>query len=183
MINLLPPHEKGQLRAARTNRLLLRYNFLVIIAFVFLIGSLGVVFAFLKNTEAAAEETIAYNQSKVGDYTSVQAEAENFKQRLSSAKQILDTDVAYTNVIMQIAEVMPRGVVLDTLSLDSKTFGSPTTLAAKVKDYPTALNLKNALQKSNVFSNVSIQSITGGGDGDYPLSVTLNVTIRKDAAS
>ena len=182
MINLLPPQEKNQLRAARTNRLLLRYNFLVLVAFVFLMGALVVVFAFLSSTQAAAEETIAYNRSKVSDYASVQLEADTFRQHLSSAKQILDTDVAYTKVILQIAKVLPSGVILDTLSLDSKTFGSPTTLAAKVKDYPTALSLKNALQKSDVFSNVSIQSITGGGDGDYPLSVTLNVTIKKDAA-
>lgn len=182
MINLLPPDSKSQIRAARSNRMLLRYNLLLLVALIFLIAAIGTVYVSLINTRVAAEDTIAFNQSKVTDYAAIQTQAASFRQNLSSAKQILDSDVAYTGVILEIAQVLPSGVVLDTLSLDSRTFGTPTTLAARVKDYPTALNLKNSLQKSSVFSDVSIQSITGGGDGEYPLSVTLSVTIRKEAA-
>lgn len=182
MINLLPPDAKAQLRAARANRLLLRYNFLLLGAFVFLIASLGVVYMYLTSTSANADATIAYNRAKVSDYAAVQSQANTFRQNLATAKQILSSDTAYTKVILEIAQVLPKGVVLDTLSLDAQTFGKPTTLTAKVKDYPTALTLKSSLQNSSVFSDVSIQSIAGGGDGDYPLSVILNVTIRKEAA-
>lgn len=182
MINLLPPDTKRQLRAARSNRLLLRYNFLLIGAFVFLLAALGVVYMYLSNTKSVAEATITDNRAKVSDYATIQAQANTFRQNLSSAKQILDDDISYTKVILAISKVLPSGVVLNTLSLDSKAFGNPTTLAADVRDYPTVLTLKNALQASNLFSNVSIQSITGGVDGAYPLSVNLNVTILKDAA-
>ena len=182
MINLLPPDAKSQIKAARSNRLLVRYIFLLFGAFAFLLLAIGVVYVNLTSTGAAAEETVAFNRSKVGDYATIESRAAAFRQDLTRAKEILNNDVAYTKVILEIAQVLPSGTVLDTLSLDSKTFGSPTTLAAKVKDYPTVLTLKNSLQNSNVFSNVSIQSIDGGGDGDYPLSATFNVTIRKDAA-
>lgn len=182
MINLLPPDAKSQLRAAQSNRLLLRYTLLLTVAFVFLLSSLGVVYIYLMNTSAAAEATIASNRSKVSDYAAVQSQATAFRQNLTGAKQILNNDVAYTKVILEISKVLPGGVVLDTLTLDSKTFGTPMSLAARVRDYPTTLALKNSLQNSNLFSNVSIQSITGGNEGTYPLSVALNVTINKDTA-
>jgi Tfp pilus assembly protein PilN len=182
MINLLPPEAKAQLRAARTNRLLLRYNILLAVAFVFLLSALGIVYMYLTNTKAAAEETIALNRARASDYAAIQSQAADFRTNLTNAKQILDGDIAYTKVILAISQVLPSGVVLDTLALDSKAFGNPTTLTAKVKDYPTVLTLKNSLQNSTLFENVSIQSISGGNDGPYPLTVILSVTIKKDAA-
>lgn len=182
MINLLPPDSKKQLRAARSNRLLLRYNILLLVAFLFLLGAIGTVYVFLSSAKANAESTIEYNRSKVSDYAATESQANSFRQNLSSAKQILDSDIAYTKVILEISQVLPKGVVLDTLSLDSKSFGNPTTLAARATDYSTAIALKNSLQSSSLFTDVSILSVTGGGDGSYPISVSLSVTIRKDAA-
>lgn len=182
MINLLPPETKTQLAAARANRLLLRYNFLLLAAIAFLLAAIGLVYVYLGNAKAMAEASIVENISKVGDYNAVEAEANSFKQNLTNVKQILDNDVTYTKVILEIANVLPSGVVLDTLSLDSATFGTPTTLTARVRDYPTVLALKDSLQKSSLFSNVSIQTISSEGTGEYPLTATFSVTIRKDAA-
>jgi Tfp pilus assembly protein PilN len=182
MINLLPPETKAQIAAARTNRLLLRYNLLLLLALAFLLAAIVVVYFYLSNTKTSAEAAIVDSRSRVSDYSAVEAEASSFRQNLSNAKQILNSDIKYTKVILDIAGVLPSGVVLDTLSLDSATFGSPMVLTANVKDYPTVLALKDSLQGSSVFSNVSIQSITNGSDGAYPLSAAFSVTIRKDAA-
>ena len=51
MINLLPPEEKRQLRAARTNTLLLRYNLSLVGAVVFLGLAIGVTYVYLSNTK------------------------------------------------------------------------------------------------------------------------------------
>lgn len=182
MINLLPPDNKRQLRAARTNTLLLRYNFLLLGALVFILIALGVVYFYLNTSRAVAEQTIKDNDAKVANYASVKQQADNFRTSLSTAKQILDQNVAYTKVILKIAHLLPPGVVMDKLSLDSKTFGTPTTISANAKDYDAALALKDSLQSSSLFSNVYFASISGGGGGSYPIKVTLNVTIQKDAA-
>jgi Tfp pilus assembly protein PilN len=182
MINLLPPETRSQLGAARANRLLLRYNFLLLAALAFLLAAIGLVYIYLGNAKTSAERTIAENIARAGDYSAVDAEANSFRQDLASAKQILDNDVTYTKVILEIAGVLPSGVVLDTLNLDSSTFGTPTTLTANVTDYSTVLRLKDALQKSSLFSDVSLQTISSEGTGRYPLQATLSVTIRKDAA-
>lgn len=182
MINLLPPDCKTQLSAARANRLLLRYNLMLLGAVAFLMVCIAIVYVYLMSTKAAAEATIASNIARAGDYKAVEAEANTFKQNLLNAKQILENDVTYTKVVLEIAGVLPAGVVLDTLSLDSQTFGTPTTLAANVRDYSTVLRLKDSLQNSTIFSNVSIQTISNSGSGEYPLNATFSVTIRKDAA-
>jgi len=182
MINLLPPETRSQLGAARANRILVIYNFILLAAIVFLAGAIGVVYIYLGSQKISAENTIAENISRAGDYGSVEAEAAAFRQNLASVKQILNNDVAYTGIILEIANVLPPGVVLDTLSLDSTTFGTPTTLTAKVTDYSTVLRLKDSLQQSSIFSNVSIQTITDNGEGRYPLSATYAVTIQKEAA-
>lgn len=183
MINLLPPEVKSQTNAARVNRLLIRYNFFLIGSIVFILAAILLVYVYLASTKTIAEQTVADNIAKAGNFGSVEAEANAFKQDLSNAKQILDSDAKYTQVILEIAGVLPPGVVLDTLGLDSQTFGTPTTLAANVKDYSTVLRLKDSLQNSTIFSNVSIQTISDSGSGEYPLSATFSVTIRKDAAT
>ncbi len=182
MINLLPPEIKRETNAARANRLLVRYDILLVGSIVFISGAILLVYIYLGSTKAIAEQTVADNIAKAGDYGSVEAEATAFKQDLTNARQILDSDATYTKVILEIASVLPSGVVLDTLSLDSQTFGTPTTLAANVRDYSTVLRLKDSLQGSSIFSDVSIQTISDSGSGDYPLNATFSVTIRKDAA-
>lgn len=182
MINLLPPETKSQLSAARANRLLLRYNLLLLAAVGFLLVAIGLVYVYLSNAKSSAETTIAENISRAGDYGTVEAEATAFRQSLANVKQILNSDVAYTKIILEIAGVLPEGVVLDRLDLDSTTFGTPTTLTANVTDYSTVLRLKDALQQSSVFANVSIQTISNDGTGRYPLRATFAVTIKKDVA-
>jgi Tfp pilus assembly protein PilN len=182
MINLLPPETKSQLGAARANLLLIRYNVLLLAAIAFMIAATGLVYVYLGNAKASAEATVTENISRAGDYGSVEAEAAAFRGSIANVKQILDNDTAYTGIILEIANVLPQGVVLDRLNLDSATFGTPTTLTARVTDYTTVLTLKDSLQQSNVFSNVSIQTISNDGVAPYPLSATLSVTIQKEVA-
>lgn len=182
MINLLPPDTRSQIAAARVNRLLLRYNVLLLAALAFLLAAIGLVYVYLGSAKASAETAIQENRARVGDYSAVETDAATFRQHLATAKQILDNDVTYTKVILEIANVLPSGVVLDTLNLDSTTFGTPTSITAKVRDYPTVLRLKDSLQQSKLFSDVSIQTISNDGEGGYPLSATFSVTISKDAA-
>ncbi|HET6746873.1 MAG TPA: PilN domain-containing protein [Candidatus Saccharimonadales bacterium] len=185
MINLLPAEEKRQLRAARTNTLLIRYNIALLCAGVFLSIALGVVYVYLGTAKANSEQIISDNKAKASGYAAVESEANIFRSNLAIAKQILENEVTYSKVILAIANLLPPGTTLDKLSLDSSTFGTPTTLSAQAKSYENALALKDAFQKSSLFSDVHFQSITsnvGTQSGAYPYTVNLDVTIKKDAA-
>lgn len=182
MINLLPPEEKRQLRAARTNTLLLRYNIFLVSAVAFLGLAIGITYVYLSTTKANSESIISENKAKVASFAEVQSQADIFKANLTTAKQILDNEVIYTKVMLAIAALMPSGTVLDKLNLDSQTFGTPTTLTAGATNYDNALKLKDAFQASPLFSDVHFESIGSGGQPPYPLTVNLKVTIKKDAA-
>jgi Tfp pilus assembly protein PilN len=185
MINLLPPDEKRQLRAARTNLLLLRYNFFLLAAIAFLGLATGATYVYLTSTKANAEQTINDSKAKVSAYSATASQAQLFRTNLTVAKQILDHEVTYSKIIIGIAQILPSGVVFTGLSLDASTFGTETTFTAQAKSYDRALALKDAFQASPLFSNVHFQSITAGGTSQnttYPVAVNLNVTIKKDAA-
>lgn len=180
MINLLPPEEKRQLRAARTNTLLARYNVILLGAVMFLGLAIGVVYLYLANTKASADQTMRENTAQTTQYANVLTEADQFRSNLAIAKQILDRETAYTNVLINVAQVMPAGVVLNSLTLDSATFGTETTLAASAQDYTRALAFKDALQNSPYFTDAHFQNVDNTATGPYPLSVNLNVTISED---
>lgn len=184
MINLLSPNEKRQLRAARSNTLLIRYNIFLAIVLIFLLLAIGFVYVYLNNTKANAENAIVDNKAKVSDFATVEAQARQFRSNLATAKQILDSEVTYSKVIVNIAQLLPAGTILSTLNLDSATFGTELPLVAQTKSYDRAIALKDSIQNSPLFSNVHFLSITAGetANSDYPFTVTLGVTIKKDAA-
>lgn len=183
MINLLPPNEKHEIRAARSNTLLIRYNIFLIGVVVFLLAAIGIVYVYLNNTKTSSEHTIQENQAKVVGYSAVQIQAQEFRNNLTAAKQILAGEVNYSKVTIKIASLMPKGTILENLNLDTKTFGTETTLTARTKTYADALELKDSFQKSSIFSNVHFESIaTSESASAYPITVSMNVTIKKEAA-
>jgi Tfp pilus assembly protein PilN len=185
VINLLPHEETRQLRAARTNVLLLRYNLLLLGAIVFLVIAVGITYLTLAHAKDLAQTSIDQNNERSSSFIPIQNQATEFRANLATAKQILDREVTYTKVVLAIAKVLPSGVILQTLNLDSQTFGTPITLQAQAKDYASALALKESFQTSKLFSDVHFESIASGdgaGATGYPVTVNLNVTIIKGAA-
>lgn len=188
MINLLPPDERRQLRAARANTLLLRYNIIMVGVLIFIVLALVVVYFYLSSAKAHADSVVADNNSRVTSYAQVNSQAETFRTSLTNAKSILDKEIFYSKTILLLARQLPSGVVIDTLNLEPATFGAPTTLALRAKDRSSVLAAKDSLQKSPLFSDVHLINITsassksGSGGSGYPVSASLSVVISKDAA-
>lgn len=183
MINLLPEQSKKDIRAARSNVTLLNYILILGLGVVFL-GIICVgVYVVLIGTQADAERLIAVNKNKSSAYTSVQQQGTALRAGLTSAKTILDQEVVYTKIITGIAALMPAGVVLDSLTLSPTTLGTPTNMQFFAKTTDDALKLKDNFQASQLFTNVSFQSLSNSTSqaGDYPVSAILNVTINKSA--
>lgn len=184
MINLLPTEDKRQLQAARSNTLLVRYNLFLLGAVLFMMLAIGFIYFYLNSAKTTAEATVSENQGKVANFAPIEKEATTFRSNLSTAKQILDREVVYTKVILEISHLLPAGTILDNLTLDSATFGKPMTIIAKAKNYNNALAIKDTFQKSTLFSDVHFESVTinDADTSGYPMTVNLSVTIKKDAA-
>lgn len=185
MINLLPETNKADIRAARVNVLLMRYIIIMIVAVIILAGLLIAAFVVLDTTKSSAEAKVAQNQERVRNYGTIKAEADSFRADLATAKSILDGDVNFTKLIYRIASIIPPNVVIDGLTLDPKSFGTPTTLNAEAKTFADVTKLKNAMiQNSDIFSDVQLQTVTteeSGSAGSYPVKITMSVTISKGA--
>lgn len=186
MINLLPDAHKDEIRAARTNVLLLRYIFILITALLVLGGLVVAAYLALNGTRQTAEVKVAENQERVAVYQDIRSQADSFKADLATAKSILDSEISYTRLVYKIAEIVPQNVILDELALDPSTFGSPTTLNASAKSVADASKLTEAFSSNNqIFSNVELQSLRSGdesaGASGYPVKVSLSVVINRGA--
>lgn len=186
MINYLPKDQKKQLRAARTNVLLFRYNIGLIFAVGFLAIGITAVMLILSNEKAVAENTIASNQAQAGNFTSIQGRADSFRKDLNDAKSVFGSEIRYSSLYLEISRLIPAGAALESLRLDPTQIGSPITLSVKIKGEKQAVNLLESFKNSPVFGNTatygSLSANTGDDAGAYPYILPINVTINKDAA-
>ena len=187
MINLLSDEYKKEIRAAKVNTILLRYILILIGAVIILGGVSGGTFIVIYNVHQTSLERVAESQSKESGYSQIRTDADAFRSNLQTAKTILDKEINYSKLIYKIADAVPSNVVLDNLKLGPETLGATTTLNASAKTNNDAIRLKEAFtKKTNLFKDVKLQSITSGdasaSTSDYPVKVTLSLTILKEAS-
>lgn len=180
MINLLPEESKREIRAARSNVKLSNYIVVLVLGVMFLALAIIGVYFVLISTKSNADKLLSAKKSESASYTTAASQGAALRSGLSTAKTILDQEVLYTKILTSIASLMPSGVVLDSLSLSPSTFGTPTTMQFYAKTTKDALALKDSLQTSALFSNVSFQTLSNNSQSpDYPVNATLNITINK----
>lgn len=188
MINLLPEDSKKELRAARMNVTLLRYNIITVATLGLLILVVVGFYVYLVSAQANAETAKRESDSQTDQYRDTANEAKTYRENLATAKQILDNQINYSSVIFDITKLLPRGVVLNSLNLSASDFGNQTTITANAKDYAAVTNLKKNFEKKEkekakdmLFSNVYFQTIdnTDESNKEYPLKVSISVKINK----
>lgn len=188
MINLLPPNQRKELAAARTNTLLLRYVILLGILIGIIIVEIGIVYVILNNDKNNNQATINDNNAKTANYAPIKKQADEFRTNLLIAKYILGKQIPYTTLMLAIANGLPEGAVIDQLALDPNSFGKPTTLTVKTTSYEMAIQIKTALQqimvnKTPLFSDVSFESVSSSESAtdQYAFSAVYNVTYSTKA--
>ena len=181
MINLLPLDAKKQTRAARANVILLRYNVLAVVAFIFLSIVLGIAYFYLANTKKQAEDSIAINASKESSYAKTKADAQVFRTELADAKSILSEEITYAKAALNIARMLPEGTSLDKVSINKESFTKPLDLTVNIKGEDQAVKLINNFERSPLFSQVKKGKISIGSS-KYPYVMNLTVMMSKEAA-
>lgn len=182
MINLMPPDLKKELRAARTNVVLLRYLAVIGMSTVFLAFILWGAYFLLGQIQGSAAQLIEANDTKAAVYSDTKVQVDSLSAGLSEAKGILDQEILYSDVLINIAQQMPAGTIIDKIALDATSFnGAPLTLKMYAKTSADAINLRDRFQSSAFFSNVNFQSVsdTSGGIDGYPVSATLTLTLNR----
>jgi len=182
MINLLPIDKKAEIRAARTNLILVRYIVILLLATGFVLGSIYVTYTVLGFTKTSSEQTIASNDLRADVYSSTKSQVDALSASLAETKVLLDQEVRYSKVFVNIAQLMPAGTVFGKLALTDNSFaGTPTQAKVYAKTSADAVSLRQNFERSPMFSGVSFQTIveSGGGIEGYPVSVDMTFTLTK----
>jgi len=186
MINLLPDETKSEIRAARANVVLLRYNFLTLATLAALGGLFALFWIILTTTQSNALTTNNDNIAKAASFSKVRSQADEYRSNLKIAGQIIDKDVNYTAAIFAITKLLPQGVVLDNIDLTAASFGQQATFSAHAKTYEQATILKSKFQESKAFTNVYFLSLkdeaaegSGGTGTAYPIAISFSAKLNK----
>jgi hypothetical protein len=180
MINLLPYETKRQLKAARTNMVLIRYLLTMLISVIFLglliLGS----YYILSESQKTAENSIIDVQTGNSSYSPSTSKVNDFNKDLRIAKQIFEQQISYSVLLSELAKTLPSGVILESpLVIDRSSINSPLMLKAYSKS-STDEELKTSFQNNTIFENYSLQSLNSSSiSRDYPYLITFSININK----
>lgn len=200
MINLLDVETKRNIRAARLNIVLRRYVWAIIATFLFMALCFGVGYYVTLKDRDSAQRQLDVSKQEVARYAKVQKESAEFARNLTTAKAVLSSEIVFSDLVVNIAKTLPEGAVLSSLTIGAENIGSETSITARtVDDNETPLKLKQALEDSPIFDNVSIANITSPNNSAeaapsssstaenaimraHPITVNLKATLMKPVA-
>lgn len=180
MINLLPDETKKQLKAARTNTILVRYILTVVIAAVFLGLAIFTSYYIMNGSKTTAENAITDVKSSNDSYSPTITKSNAFIADLSTAKNTLNRQISYSTIIKDLIGALPTSVILKSpFSLDNDILSAPITITAYAKSSSDEATLKTNLQGNSTFSGYSLQSLNNNTDASskYPFIITFSITI------
>lgn len=192
MINLLPEERKSDINAARTNVLLLRYNFISLGLLGLVIVLCAGLYLVLNDSSTTAQRVVETNSAQATKYAKVETDANKYTKDLSVASQIFKNSISYTDLIISITKLLPPHVILEGLVFNSSSLSQQATLNAKAVGYDDAIQLKYNFEHAQdiigkqLFKNVYFQGITqvsgqqAQSDG-YNLTVMINVSLNVEA--
>jgi Tfp pilus assembly protein PilN len=183
MINMLPPNTKKELRAARTNVTLLKYLFVLILAVAFLGSATYGVHIYFNDAAAKAEELIKLQSTNTANQSQpIELEAQVLRNNLLNAKNILDSGINYSDILLAIAKQLPDGVIIKEISLNSENLNQPIQLNIFATSTEAALKTESSFgERPEIFSSISLQSLSSSTSSDpqYPVSAAITFTINR----
>ncbi len=179
MINLLPYDIKRQIRAARTNTILIRSLFFLGCGTAFLVVACMTTYFFITNSQEATT-----NSLKTTNSAAITSQVNTIKTNLASVNQILNDQISYKTVLIGITNALPSGVIVDSLSLSNNSFNEETAIKLHATSSSVTNELKNNFQESSLFSSFTIESATTdkNGTADYPIAITIHIILNRGAA-
>lgn len=192
MINIISPEQKREIRAARINVILVRYAIMLVSLAVLIVLIYGLGFWLVGHEKQAVNDKLLSQTEQSKAYDAVEKEAETFRQNLTIAKSILSKETSYSTFLTTLANDLPSGTVLVNLSLGGTTTAQKgLNLDTRASSYAKVLELKNDLEQSTLFENVSIVSASRpddigtltGLEAKYPYEASFNVKLSTKSPS
>lgn len=178
MINLISHDQFSELRAARRNVTLLRFNIITFLVCLVAIGTLVASFVFLMVQNGLAKDALENaNQEKTKVAADIKR-VDTFKKDLAAAKSILSNDISLSNLAIIMTDAIPTGAVVDTLSVNPRTLSEQQTIVFSAKSANDAVVAKKQFNESRYIDKTFIQDVTDqtgtlGIDQSRPFRITM----------
>ena len=183
MINLLPYDMKKQTRAARTNVALIRYVVVLGIAIAFVTLACGASYVFLSFEKSTNDQVAERTKTQKVSPNSAQGQVNTLRSKLTTAKNILDQQFTYSDVLTSLGTLLPKGTVLDSLSLTNSSFGTSVNLKVHATSADLESKLSQAFANSTQFSGYTLITKTDDTSySGYPTAISFSVTLNKGIA-
>ncbi|MBI2337869.1 hypothetical protein HYU95_01685 [Candidatus Daviesbacteria bacterium] len=175
-INLLPPETIAEERQKSRFYKIQFIGIAVILIMVFL-ASLTLALQVLQSRNiSVARAQLSEEEQKVVNLKSTQASLLLLKNRLTVINQYLGVSSKSSALYRLIDKLVPPSVVVNSINIDK---GGDMTLSALVADSVSLDDLLDSLvskdDKENKISQVSIQSLGRGRDGQYRISFKIGL--------
>lgn len=174
MINLLPPQRVVSLKIARSNTVLRRYVELTVVSMILLFAAFGMAYYFLHAQQTNTAQTVELDKQKIEKLQPIQAQAEELSGTVNTVAGLLTNNVKFSQMLTQIAGLMPQGSVLTGLQFSIEDVKLPLIISAQVDSEQKAAILRNNIEASDLFSRADIQNISLIGESGSTNSVPNN---------
>lgn len=182
MINLLPPAIKEAYKSARLNRHLMNWVIALALGIVgaLVITAFGYIYLAQTTSNYKAQIETSNQQLAAQNLSSVQGEVKDISNNLKLAVEVLSQQILFSELLQQLATLMPANTSLSGLSI-SQTQGA-IDITAAAKNYDAAAQIQvNLTDKDNqLFSKADIISITCSGTSKYPCTIQLRALFSSD---
>lgn len=166
MINLMSQEDTRELRAARDNTLLSRYNTALFTAIGIIIASVVFGYVALNLQESNFRNIVEAQAPEKARYKDDLAAAKAYSDDLKTAKTILTNEVMFSDVLVQIAKVLPDDATLSTLTITSETITEPLELTITTNSYDEAVRAKDRVQQSEYFKGAKLLTVARTGESN-----------------
>jgi Tfp pilus assembly protein PilN len=164
---------KEQIRYAKINRVALRYVWLLALVVVVLAGVFGGT-VYLQSQQAAqvAADVASKQQTIAGLNKTFTPKAKDVSDRLNAIKFVQANQTHFSQLIADIAKVVPKGVSIDSMTLTGND-ALPLQIAVTANSYDAALAFRNALVTSPRIAEADLETISANQGGTFQTNVVV----------
>ncbi len=185
MINLLPTAVKTDRAYGRRNVIMLSTIILLFSACLIVISVFLVSQRFIGKDDEQIRTQITENNKSVLELEKQIKDISAVAKRLETTSKVYDSSINFSKLIPQIGGLLPRGTIINGLSLTGGTT-DPLTLSVSMTSADLAPVLQSNLVQSDLFEAADINSIasltsTDGNPYTYTAAVSISFTGSAEA--
>jgi Tfp pilus assembly protein PilN len=181
MINLLPFTIKEQIKYAKYNRIALTYLRIMVLVAVILGGIfVGALYLVRKQTAAISSDVAGKQTTIAGITHTFVPTAQDVSNRLNAIKYVQSTQTHFSQVIADIAKVLPQGVTINSMTLTGND-KMPVSIGVTATSYSAALALRDDLATSPRIAGADLETISSS-DGGSTYQTTVVIAFKPGEA-